>query len=457
MGHRQPAARGGELRRPAREGRRAPRQQRPLRRRRLRRRRPRAPDRRARDHRPPLPRPVREDDVHRADGRRARGLRARGSRPACARGRGRPRRGRHPHRGLRRAPSGPQRGPDRRHLLRRRDQEVDLHGHERPAAAGGRLPDALLGERRRRGPRRDLLRPLRDRQDDALRRPRALADRRRRARLGRQRCLQHRGRLLREGDPPLRRGRARDLQDHPHVRDDPRERHDRRERRARPRRRLEDREHARRLQARADRQRAADEAGRPPERGRDADRGRLRDPPADRAADARPGALLLPLRLHGEGRRHGDRGDRAAGDVLDLLRLAVPAAGAGGLRTHARREARRAPRGDRLARQHRLDGRAVRRGPPDADRSDARPAARRARGRASRRRVPHRPDLRLRGAGLRARRRPGAPRPALDLERPGRVRPQGPASSRGCSATTSRSSRSRPGADVDLRQGLAFR
>ena len=42
------------------------------------------------------------------------------------------------------------------------------------------------------------------------------------------------------------------------------------------------------------------------------------------------------------------------------------------------------------------------------------------------RRVPHRPDLRLRGAGLRARRRPGAPRPALDLARPGGVRPQGP-------------------------------
>ena len=74
------------------------------------------------------------------------------------------------------------------------------------------------------GRRRGVLRALGDRQDDAVRRSRAQADRRRRARLGRQRRLQHRGRLLREGDPPLGRGRARDLQDDAHVRDDPRER-----------------------------------------------------------------------------------------------------------------------------------------------------------------------------------------------------------------------------------------
>ena len=62
-------------------------------------------------------------------------------------------------------------GADRRHVLRGRDQEVDLHADERPAAARGRVPDALLGERRRRGRRRDLFRPLRHRQDDALGRP----------------------------------------------------------------------------------------------------------------------------------------------------------------------------------------------------------------------------------------------------------------------------------------------
>ena len=76
------------------------------------------------------------------------------------------------------------------------------------------------------------------------------ADRRRRARLGRRRHLQLRGRLLREGDPPLRRRRSRDLQDDAHVRDDPRERRYRRARRGRPRRRLDHREHARGVPAR---------------------------------------------------------------------------------------------------------------------------------------------------------------------------------------------------------------
>ena len=60
------------------------------------------------------------------------------------------------------------------------------------------------------------------------------------------------------------------------------------------------------------------------------------------------------------------------------------------------------------------------------------------------REVPHRPGLRLRGAGDRSGRRRRAPRPALDVGRPGGVRPQGRASSPGCSATTSSSSRSRP-------------
>ena len=45
------------------------------------------------------------------------------------------------------------------------------------------------------------------------------------------------------------------------------------------------------------------------------------------------------------------------------------------------------------------------------------------------RRVPHRPRLRLRGAGLGAGRRRVPARPALDLGRPGGVRPQGRASS----------------------------
>ena len=64
-----------------------------------------------------------------------RGLRARGARPPCARRRGRPGDGPHPQRDLRRPPPDKSRGADRRHLLRRRDQEVHLHPLERPASA----------------------------------------------------------------------------------------------------------------------------------------------------------------------------------------------------------------------------------------------------------------------------------------------------------------------------------
>ena len=108
------------------------------------------------------------------------------------------------------------------------------------------------------------------------------------------------------------------------------------------------------------------------DRGRDAHRRRVRDPAADRPAEPRPGAVLLPLRLHRQARGHRDRRPGAPADVLDVLRCAVPAAAARRLRPVARREARSARR-HRLARQHRLDGRPVRRGPPDADPGD--PAA----------------------------------------------------------------------------------
>ena len=98
------------------------------------------------------------------------------------------------------------------------------------------------------------------RQDDVVGRSRAAPRRRRRARLGRQRRLQLRGRVLREGDPALTGGGARDLPDDAHVRHRPRERRRGRARSPRSRRRLEDREHAGRVQARADRERAPGEA-----------------------------------------------------------------------------------------------------------------------------------------------------------------------------------------------------
>ena len=105
-------------------------------------------------------------------------------------------------------------------------------------------------------------------------------------------------------------------------------------------------------------------------------RRRLRDPAADRAAQPRAGALLLPLGLHVEARRHGARRDRAAADLLDVLRRAVLAAASDGVREAPRREAR-PPRRDGLADQHRVDGRPVRRGSPHADRGDAGAARRR--------------------------------------------------------------------------------
>ena len=73
---------------------------------------------------------------------------AAGARAARAGPRGGAGGGRHAHRHVHRAAPVAHRGPHRRHVLRGRDQEVDLHGHERPAAARGRPSDALLGERR---------------------------------------------------------------------------------------------------------------------------------------------------------------------------------------------------------------------------------------------------------------------------------------------------------------------
>ena len=61
-----------------------------------------------------------------------------------------PARPRHQLRGVHPAQLREEAGADRRHELRRRDQEVDLHRDELPAAAARRALDALLGERRQR-------------------------------------------------------------------------------------------------------------------------------------------------------------------------------------------------------------------------------------------------------------------------------------------------------------------
>ena len=178
-------------------------------------------------HRAGLAQPVRPAHVHRRAGR---GRRA-GAHAGVHR---------HRHAGLHADPAAPRHElrslhppelreearADRRHELRRRDQEVDLHGHELPAAAAQRAVDALLGQRRPGGRRRALLRPVGHRQDDALERSGARPDRRRRARLERGRRLQLRRRLLREDDPALGGGRAADLRDHAPVRHGARERQD---------------------------------------------------------------------------------------------------------------------------------------------------------------------------------------------------------------------------------------
>ena len=71
----------------------------------------------------------------------------------------------------------PQDRPDRRVLLCRRDEEVGLHHAELLSARQGRAADALLGQCRAQGRHRDLLRPVRHRQDHAFGRSQPHADR----------------------------------------------------------------------------------------------------------------------------------------------------------------------------------------------------------------------------------------------------------------------------------------
>ena len=159
-----------------------------------------------------------------------------------------------------------------------------------------------------------------------------------------------------------------------------------------------DREHARLLSARLHRERRAARDGRPPEERHLPDLRRAGRDAADRAADARPGALPLHLRLHVEDRRHRGGPRRGAGDHLQhLLRRAVHGPPPVRLRRPPEAEDR-ALRLHLLARQHGLGRRAVRGRQAHQHRAHARAARRRAVRRARRRRVPHRSGLRVRGA-----------------------------------------------------------
>ena len=145
-----------------------------------------------------------------------------------------------------------------------------------------------------------------------------------------------------------------------------------------PHRPVADREHALGLSGGVHSEHRAVAARRPAAQRGDADLRCVRRDAADREADAGAGDVSLPVRLHrtGGGNREGPR-RRTAGDVQHLLRRALPAAAAGGVRPDAGGTDRAARRG-LLAGEHRLERRAVRRRPAHEHPPHPRPVARRA-------------------------------------------------------------------------------
>ena len=173
----------------------------------------------------------------------------------------------------------------------------------------------------------DLLRPLRHRQDDALRRSAPHAHRRRRARLGPHGIFNFEGgcyakaiKLSREAEPEIYATTERFGTVMENVTLDPASRI------ARFRRRIEDREYPHRLSAQFHRQRVGDGPRRSSEKYHHADLRRVRRVAADRETRSGAGDVSFPVRLHRQGGGHGERRHRAAGDVFDLFRRAVPAA-----------------------------------------------------------------------------------------------------------------------------------
>ncbi len=309
-------------------------------------------------------------------------------------------------------------GADRGHLLRGRDQEVDLHADERPASARGRLPDALLGQHGRRRLRRGVLRPLGHREDDAVRGPGRHLIGDDEHGWGAEGVFNVEGgcyakviRLSAEAEPEIYKttqsfGTVLEnvVMDEHGVLD------------------LDDASKTENTRAAYKLEQIANalpakRAGHPETVVfLTADAFGILPPLARLTRDQALYWFLSGFTAKLAGTEIGVHG--AAADVLGLLRGAVPAAAAVGVRADARREAR-PPRLDGLARQHRLDGRAVRPGAPHADQGDARAPACGAVGRPRGRRVPDRSRVRVRGSGRRSR-CPGEP--ARSPARPGPIR-----------------------------------
>ena len=212
-----------------------------------------------------------------------------------------------------------------------------------------------------RGRRRALLRTLRNRQDHPLGGSRTQPDRRRRARLERQRRLQFRGRLLRQVHSPLPRERTADLERHP-LRHRAGERCDGfGDPPAGFQLRRGHREHPRRLSAEVHPQRRDSERGRTSQPHHLPDRRCVRRAAADFQALAGAGDVSFSERLYRQGGGYRARTrQRAAGHLQRLFRRALPAASGGRLRVPVGRETP-PPRRAGLAGEYRLGRRAVRR------------------------------------------------------------------------------------------------
>ncbi len=262
----------------------------------------------------------------------------------------------------------PQDRADLRVFLCRRDEEVGVHHAELLSAGAGRHADALLGQCRQGRRQRAVLRSVRHRQDHAVDRPEPHPDRRRRNRLVAAGHLQFRGRLLRQMHKTLGRGRAANLGRHQPLR---RRVGKRRVRSGHPHSAITTATRRPRTPARPIRSnsfrapRAPGVAGHPKNIiFLTADAFGVMPPIAKLNAGA--GDVSLPVRLYRQGRRHRKGPGRRRAGILDLLRRAVLAAAAGGIRPAAARLHRQA-QCRLLAGQFRLDRRHLRHRPPHAD------------------------------------------------------------------------------------------